>query len=287
MAIAIGITLLAGIVISIPVSGFSMIYVPYIVIALFITAVGINIPQVKGLFFGRNARQAVIRLFIYFIAVIALLAVFILPTKASDGLKYEYYKMQALKSMGDDKSSDARAFFDKALAIYKDDYVVYQNLGVLNAKNKEWQDSENNFRKALQYKPFDYMIYSNLGLMHLQNSRWDDAINNLKYSIYLNPYYAPSYMLLGTSYAAKNDFINAIYYLKLAIKTEPDLYQSHLLLADYLFELKQYNKAAEEYQVLTFMAVSDQVRKHAEDTLVKIKTATAGGVGTDGGGGSK
>lgn len=123
--------------------------------------------------------------------------------------------------------------FDIALEYYKelltlcpDDYVAWNNMGLVYEEINEWEKSYNCYKKALSLKDF-FSPNFNLGIMSRKLHRFQDSINYLKKAVIQNPNSPQPKYSLSMSYMMVKDFKNGYpLYANHMTKIMPSFYKN-------------------------------------------------------------
>jgi len=101
-------------------------------------------------------------------------------------------------------------------------------------------------QKTLKYDPNNYEIYNILGFLYEKKKNYSEAIKNYQKSRKINPDYPHSYNNLGTIYTTEGDYEKAYNILNEGITTTPTYLYTHLgFLRLNLIEDKPFNKEIE------------------------------------------
>jgi tetratricopeptide (TPR) repeat protein len=157
--------------------------------------------------------------------------------------------------MADDKYTRALKEFLKAEALYGEDHILQNDLGLVYAAMDQTDLSIVHYRKAIDIKPNYSVAWNNMGVVYLSLEQWDDAIecfnSALENLLYATPYYALNN--LGEAYRGKGDYARAIDLYKETILTEPRFHQayrglglSYIALGDYDAAAKSLEKAVKK-----------------------------------------
>ena len=98
-------------------------------------------------------------------------------------------------------------YFDVLLKLCPDDYVAWNNLGLIYEELNNWKKSYECYKKSLSFKDF-FSPNFNLGIMSRKMHRFEDSIKYLKKAIIQNPNSPQPKYSLAMSYMMLKDFKN-------------------------------------------------------------------------------
>lgn len=101
----------------------------------------------------------------------------------------------------------AMQYFDILLKLSPDDYVAWNNLGLIYEEIGEWKKAYDCYKKSLSIKDF-FSPNFNLGIMSRKMHRFEDSIKYLKKAILQNPKSPQPKYSLSMSYMMLKDFKN-------------------------------------------------------------------------------
>ncbi|MCD8024090.1 MAG: tetratricopeptide repeat protein, partial [Candidatus Gastranaerophilales bacterium] len=101
----------------------------------------------------------------------------------------------------------ALSYFDILLSISPDDYVAWNNIGLIYEELGDWQKAFSAYKKALSLKDF-FSPNFNLGIMSRKMHKFDDSIKYLKKAVVQNPKSPQPKYSLSMSYMMLKDFKN-------------------------------------------------------------------------------
>ncbi|MEP6903178.1 MAG: FG-GAP-like repeat-containing protein [Actinomycetota bacterium] len=111
-----------------------------------------------------------------------------LPEKTSENYPqavHTFYVGLAALQVGDDVR--AKEELTKAAQIAETEPAAWNNLGVLELRQKDFETAAKSFEKAKSLVPGNAKIYSNLAVLETQRGNFDQAIENLNKTIELEP----------------------------------------------------------------------------------------------------
>jgi Flp pilus assembly protein TadD len=160
--------------------------------------------------------------------------------------------------------------FRHTLAVTKNNYLAYNNLGTWLSKKGQITEAMDCFHKSLQIKPDDSDVLYNLGNAFAKLGNWDEAINNYQRALQIIPNQPDILDNLGFAFAARKQFADAIVFFEAALKLDPDSADAHNNLATVLFIQKKFNKAIRHYrEAIRLMPDDPQFHSNLGDALVK------------------
>jgi Tfp pilus assembly protein PilF len=160
--------------------------------------------------------------------------------------------------------------FRHALAVTKNNYLAYNNLGTWLSKTGQIAEAMDCFHKSLQINPDNADVLYNLGNAFAKLSNWDAAINNYQHALQITPNQPDVLDNLGFALAAKKQFADAVVCFEAALKLDPDNADAHNNLATVLFIQKNTNEAVRHFrEALRITPDNPQIYVNLGDALVK------------------
>ncbi len=160
--------------------------------------------------------------------------------------------------------------FRHTLAVTKNNYLAYNNLGTWLSKKGQIAEAMDCFHKSLKIKPDDSDVLYNLGNAFARLGNWDEAINNYKRALQIIPNQPDILDNLGFAFAARKQFADAIACFEAALKLDPDSADAHNNLATVLFIQKRFDEAIRHYrEALRITPDNPQIYSNLGDALVK------------------
>ena len=160
--------------------------------------------------------------------------------------------------------------FRHTLAVTKNNYLAYNNLGTWLSKKGQIAEAMDCFHKSLKIKPDDSDVLYNLGNAFARLGNWDEAINNYKRALQIIPNQPDILDNLGFAFAARKQFADAIACFEAALKLDPDSADAHNNLATVLFIQKRFDEAIRHYrEALLITPDNPQIYSNLGDALVK------------------
>jgi tetratricopeptide (TPR) repeat protein len=160
--------------------------------------------------------------------------------------------------------------FRHALAVTKNNYLAYNNLGTWLSKRGQIAEAMDCFHKSLQINPDDSDVLYNLGNVFAKLGDWDQAIGNYYRALQVTPAQADILDNLGFALAAKKQYADAIACFEAALKLDPDSADAHNNLATVLFIQKRFDEAVRQFrEALRITPDNPQIYSNLGDALVK------------------
>ena len=124
-----------------------------------------------------------------------------------------------------DKINQAKECFERAAkltATYPETAPnVWNNLGLIAARDRDTANAITYFRQALQLDPDHFVALENLGNAYKQEKRWEEARQTLERALAIKPADPEANYSLGMVFAQTNDAARAHEYLQKALQIRP------------------------------------------------------------------
>ena len=161
---------------------------------------------------------------------------------------------------------DSLTLFRHAAEVTTDNYMAYNNLGILLADEGQLDEAIVQYRQALSLCPQFAYTQNNLGNALIQKNELDEAITHFNEALRLNPNYAEARNNLGIALAKQGRWDEAIHCFLAALKANPDNEgrQGNLLRA--IDKIHDQGKAAAYYRATLEIANSAN-RPNLRDTV--------------------
>jgi len=111
--------------------------------------------------------------------------------------------------MHDNRLNEARQEFYNALKLDDQNYKIYNNLGLIALRKKEFSQAIDDFKRALKINKKSYETLNNLGITHFQLNDTEKAEIYFRKAHELNPYQPEPLLNLGLVYEAQNNWDQA------------------------------------------------------------------------------
>jgi len=174
------------------------------------------------------------------------------PKNNSAGQQAQISQIQILIAQGlalhqQGKFNEAKAIYEKVLAIQANHFDALQLLGALSAQTKEFSKAVNFLTKALKINPDYAEAYSNRGNALRQLKRLDEALADYDKAISIKPDYAEAYYNRGNTLKQLKRLDEALASYDKAISIEPDYADAYSNRGTALHELNRLDEALASY----------------------------------------
>jgi tetratricopeptide (TPR) repeat protein len=207
------------------------------------------------------------------------------PARPSNKRSDLVLRGDSLKAAG--KHLDAISSYSKAIETNKEDYLAYNERGLLRIDQKEYYDAIADFNKVMEINPDFIMAYNNRGFTKYSMGDYAAAIKD--YTIVLDKFPATVLTLRNRSLAyfffkkgelAEQDLRSATKVDSTKGYLYSELGQIQAQLGKYEESLKSYETALQkkftEPSVYNYRGVSEYKLKRYDSACVSFKTAVAG-----------
>jgi len=161
--------------------------------------------------------------------------------------------------------------FRHALAVTKNNYLAYNNLGTWLSKNGRLDDAMDCFHQSLQINPDNPDVLYNMGNVFARRGNWDEAISNYRHALQIAPDQADILNNLGMALTTRKQFADAAACFTAALKLDPDSAETHNNFAAVLFIEHQFDEAAQHYREALRLTPDDpRISVNLGDTLVRL-----------------
>ena len=116
---------------------------------------------------------------------------------------------------------NAKKYALRAIELASRNYHAYENLGTINAYQKNYYDAIKYYEKAIELNPKFYSAHNNLGLVYSYIGDFNNSILYINKAIEINPELSKAYNDLGTVYGQMGEFDKAIELITQAIEINP------------------------------------------------------------------
>lgn len=123
--------------------------------------------------------------------------------------------------------SEAIQSFCQAIELNPNDSDGYHNLGIAQSENNLWDEAIHSFSSAIKLKSNNPEMYFNLGIAQLHLKKLPEAEVAFSRATELNPYYIEAYFNLGVIYADVKMLDEAIEHFCRAIELSPQFYEAY------------------------------------------------------------
>jgi tetratricopeptide (TPR) repeat protein len=172
--------------------------------------------------------------------------------KQAIALKPDYTEVHynlgiTLQELG--RLDEAEASYKQAIELKPDYIEAHYNLGITLQELGRLDEAEASYKQAIALQPDYAEAHSNLGITLQELGRLDEAEASYKQAIALKPDYAEAHSNLGNTLRELGRLDEAEVSYKQAIELKPDYAEAHSNLGVLWFESKQYNLAAEKFEL--------------------------------------
>ena len=146
-----------------------------------------------------------------------------LPEKSTEDyaqtIRAFYVGLAALQ-VGDDQ----RAFteLEKASGLAKGEPAIWNNLGVLQLRQKKFDEAKTSLETAKNLAPENALIYSNIAALETQQGNFEKAVENLNKTIELEPANIQAIYLLAQEKEREKNDAEALKLYQKILETKPD-----------------------------------------------------------------
>jgi Flp pilus assembly protein TadD len=165
---------------------------------------------------------------------------------------------------------DNETLFRHTLAVTKDNYVAYNNLGTWLAKRGRVTEARDCFVKSFRINPNDSDVLYNLGNALTRLGDPEGAVHAYRRALELTPDHADILNNLGFALADKEQFADATACFEKALQLDPNYVDAHNNLANVLFYQHKFAEAIPHFRAALRLAPDNpQLHSNLGDALVK------------------
>ncbi len=136
----------------------------------------------------------------------------------------------------------------KKLTILKPKRVEgWNNLGIVQLANEDYESAKKSFQKVLQLEPENHGALLNMGNYYDHLGNCDKAIAMFKRATAVRPYFTDAWFNLGNAYIQKKQFQKAIDAYKKSLQYNPKFYSAFKNIGFAYEQMEEYEKAEEYY----------------------------------------
>ena len=208
------------------------LYLPSFGFVLFLTLLIFNINKIKIDPIKRYSKYMIILLFLLITSFYVIVTIntnlewkdnFTLLSanleKSPLGTRTHYAVALHYRNHGD--YENAKKYALRAIELASRNYHAYENLGTINAYQKNYDDAIKYYEKAIELNPKFYSAHNNLGLVYSYIGDFNNSILYINKAIEINPELSKAYNDLGTVYGQMGEFDKAIELITKAIEINP------------------------------------------------------------------
>ena len=155
-----------------------------------------------------------------------------------------YQIVLAEKAGAEERWDDAIAGYESALNTFPAMHGVYEALGLIYLKQKNYADAVRVFEAAASRGEMSYVIANNLAVAYLAQEDYPKAENYLRKVLSLNPDYTLAYYNLAMLYLRSGDLKKSADFLAQYLERNPKDVDAQQNFALVLIQLKRWNEAA-------------------------------------------
>ncbi len=152
------------------------------------------------------------------------------------------------------KLRDLDCAIEKYLKVVEIDpgfYQAYYQLGVIAAKQGNYDEAISKYRAALEKNPEFYKGWFAVALVQKRQGDVDGAMESLQKVVDIHPGYAKAYGTMGEIYYDQKKYDEAASVLQTAIQVDPSCDKGYLTLGMVYIELNEYDKAVQNLELAT------------------------------------
>ena len=148
-------------------------------------------------------------------------------------------------------------YLRKALSIYPGFAEAHVELGRLYERNHMYDSAVAEDVKALQLKPFNSTANNNMGSVDITLGKYQEAIPFLKRSIEANPNFKFVYLNLARAYKQVKQYDSAAINYNIMLSFDPNYPDGQKELATVYFMQQKYDSAAVHFKIVTQLTPAD------------------------------
>ena len=143
---------------------------------------------------------------------------------------------------------NSESLFRHALAVTKNNYVAYNNLGFHYGQLGELNQAKECYQMALEINPRSQHACGDLAVILGLQKRTDEAIATYERALEISPYYTTAHVNLANLLIFQGRTNEAITHYEEAIRINPRSSEAHQSLATVLGEKGEYERAREHFR---------------------------------------
>lgn len=160
------------------------------------------------------------------------------------------------------KTDDARASFQKAIALDPTYAEAHNNYGRLLLELGEVDDALRETRTALRLLPGLALAHHNLGAILARKGEHSEAVKRFRKADQLRPGSAETLRMMGNALSRVKEYFEAEKTLRAAVEIDPDNAESHVLLGQAQAAIGQEERAKESFQKALSLAPNSSAVNH-------------------------
>lgn len=138
-------------------------------------------------------------------------------------------------------------------------------------RTEDWRTNKNLWLSTLVFSPDSYRVYNNLGDVYMKEKDYDKAIESFKKSFEIFPQYADAMHNLSIVYYVKQDMENAKKYMQMAVNTKPTLAPAWEKLGLIYLEEKNFDVAQVHFMEALKIDPNSQLAKMGLQSIQEEK----------------
>jgi tetratricopeptide (TPR) repeat protein len=143
---------------------------------------------------------------------------------------------------------DTITLFNHALAVTRDNYVAYANIGDALDKQCKYPEAISAFKEALRFNPDSAHSLNGLGVLYGHEGDAAKAVDYLNAALDKHPLYSDAHYNLGNLFAAEGKYAEAAQHYALSLREKPDSADAHNNLGGMYVQLGRPKEAMEEFK---------------------------------------
>jgi tetratricopeptide (TPR) repeat protein len=148
---------------------------------------------------------------------------------ASEDLKVKFAKAVDLTTQG--QLAEAEALFRELAAVLPDIAEIHQNLGLVQARRKDWAGAQASYQKALELQPGSATSMSALAAVYESSGQHEKALELTRQAAAADPKNALAQYNRGVFLANANQIEEAIGAFEASLAANPGMAEAHFQLA--------------------------------------------------------
>ncbi|MDR2478863.1 MAG: tetratricopeptide repeat protein [Treponema sp.] len=153
--------------------------------------------------------------------------------------------------------------YNKMIKIEPNNYILYDERGMLYGNNGDTAKAKKDFTKAIQLNPLCFSAYNNRGNVYFNEKAYDLSLTDYTMCIKINPMAVQSYINRGILYCETHDYKSAIEDFSRAIAINPKDYEL------YLFRWQAYTLLGEEKSAVADLEKAHEINSFATEQWIQ------------------
>lgn len=161
------------------------------------------------------------------------------------------------------KFEEAVKSYQQAIQLNPDFKLAYEGIGGILLFQKRWDEAIAIYKKAISENAGSVQIHVGLGMAYSSKNQEKDAIENFERAISLDPLCFLAHFHLGNTLYKQGLFSKAVASYEEAVALNPqDAHLLKKLAHTLLYNMRDYNKAANIYKQLLILEPNDPIARH-------------------------